>query len=167
LGVPEARESTAARGVVALKEPVSDAALGQAVLAFFAPFTSHEPDALDGILSRSARLLDSHGASSYAVVRDELLRRITSFNRAGVGAVQVDSVERYNFGDLGETSAHPRPPEMKKGDILARVHITLPRTSSERLFADTVVLLFRWEEGEEGRGNARLRVAGFDEEEAR
>src|SRR5580658_6926485 len=59
--VPRAVESAPARGVISLKEPLSDAILRGAVDAFFVPFTSHDPDALEGVLSRAARLLDSHG----------------------------------------------------------------------------------------------------------
>jgi hypothetical protein len=164
--VPRAVESSAARGVISLKEPLGDAVVRGAVEAFFVPFTSHDPEAVDGVLSHSARLLDSHGASSFAVVRDELLRRVAGFKAAGVTSVHIDSIERFDFGDLGENGGHPRPPEMRKGEVLVRVHVTTPHPTGDRLFADVVVLLLRWDE-EDGPGKARLKVAGFDEQEAR
>jgi hypothetical protein len=165
--VPRAVESAPARGVISLKEPLSDAILRGAVDAFFVPFTSHDPDALEGVLSRAARLLDSHGASSFTVVRDELVRRVAAFKAAGVTRVDVDGIERFDYGDLAQNGAHPRPPEMRKGDVLVRVHVSLPRLSGDRLFADIVVLVFRWDEEADGPGKARLKVVGFDEQEAR
>jgi hypothetical protein len=165
--VPEAREAASARGVISLKEPLSDAAVRAAIEAFFVPFTSHDAEALDAVLSHAARLLDSRGASSYSIVRDELLRRVTAFGHAGVQRIPIDAVERYDYGDLGARSTHPRPPEMRKGDVLVRVHVTVPHTGNDHLFGDVVVLLFRWEEEPDGAGKARLRVVGFDEEDAR
>jgi hypothetical protein len=165
--LPRARENASARGVLSLKEPLSDAAVRAAVEAFFVPFTSHDAEALDGVLSHAARLLDSHGASSYSIVRDELLRRVAAFGRAGVGSIPIDGIERFDFGDLGGTRTHARPLEMRKGDILVRVHVTLPHTGGDRLFGDVVVLLFRWDEEQDGPGKPRLRVVGFDEEDAR
>jgi hypothetical protein len=165
--LPRAAESVPARGVIALKEPIGEAVVAAAVDAFFIPFTSHEPEALEGVLSHAARLLDSHGASSYTIVRDELLRRIAAFKLAGVRSVHVDGIERYDYGDLGESGAQSRPAEMRKGDILARVHLTTPHLGGDRLFGDIVVLLFRWDEDADGPGRARLRVVGFDEADAR
>jgi hypothetical protein len=165
--IPRAVEAAGAGGVVTLKEPIGDRAIRSAISGFFAAFAVHDPEALDAILSHSARLLYSHGASSYVIVRDELLRRLAGFSRAGVNSVPIDSIERFDYGDLGASAAHPRPPEMRKGDILVRVHLSLPKGGTDRLFADIVVLLFRWEEDVDGPGSARLRVAGFDEEEPR
>jgi hypothetical protein len=179
--LPRAVAKAPARGIVSLKEPVGDGILRAAIETFFAAFTDHEPDALDGVLSHSARLLDSHGASSYTVVRDELLRRVAAFKASNVTKVQIDGVERYEYDDLevdGTSAALPRrgqdlsgmrarPSEMRPGDILARVHLIVPRVGGDRLFGDVVVLLFRWDEDAEGSGSGRLRVVGFDEQDVR
>jgi len=166
--LPRAVETAPARGVISLKAPLGDTVLRAAIDAFFVPFTTHDPDALDAILSRAARLLDSHGASTYTIVRDELVRRIAAFKAAGVTRVDVDAVERFEYGDLGRSGgARPRPPEMRKGDILARVHVTVPRPGGDRLFADVVVLMFRWDEDADGPGKARLKVVGFDEQDSK
>jgi hypothetical protein len=165
--LPRAVTSAPARGVVSLKEPLGDKVLGAAIEAFFAVFTGHDPDALDGVLSRSARLLDSHGGSSFTVVHDELARRVAAFKASNVTEVHVDRAERSEYDDLGETGLRRRPAEMHPDDVLVRVHLTVARGGGDRLFGNVVVLLFRWEEDPERGGPARLRVAGFDEEDAR
>ena len=165
--LPRATARAPARGVVSLKEPVGDEVLRAAIEAFFVVFTAHEPEALDGVLSRSARLLDSHGGSSYAVVRDELLRRVAAFKASNVTSIHVDGVERSEYDDLGMTDFRPRPAEMRPGDILARIHLTIPRVGGDRLFGNEVLLLFRWDTDAERPGSGRLRVVGFDEQEVR
>jgi hypothetical protein len=165
--LPRAVAKAPARGVVSLKEPLDDGVLNAAIEAFFAPFTDHEPEALDSVLSRSARLLDSHGASSYTIVRDELLRRVAAFKASNVTAVHVDGVDRSEYDDLEVTGLRPRPSEMRPGDILARVHITVPHVGGDRLFGNVVILLFRWDEDAERPGSGRLRVVGFDEQDVR
>jgi uncharacterized protein (DUF1684 family) len=162
-GFPTGAPRAAAVGVVALKEPISDAVVRTAGESFFAAFTSHDPDAIDAILSHAARLLDAHGGSSFAVVRDELRRRVATFKAAGVRSVNIDSFERFDYDDLGDSSARPRPDEMRPGDVLARLRVTVPHTGGDRLFGDVVVLLFRKEESTDGPGQSRLRVVGFDE----
>jgi hypothetical protein len=164
--LPPAVERAPARGVASLKEPVSDEVIRRAVESFFAVFSNRDADALDGLLSRSARLLDAHGGSTYSALREELRGRIRAFDAASVNAVRIDGIERFDYRDLGfEPGAHPRPGEMRPGDILVRVHVGLPRASGSKLFAPVVVLLWRWEEDVETPGKGLLRVAGYDEEE--
>ena len=165
--LPRAVTRAPARGIVSLKEPLGDKVVGAAIEAFFAVFTGHEPEPLEGVLARSARLLDSHGGSSYAVVRDELVRRVAAFKASNVTTVHIDRVERSEYGDLGEAGLRRRPPEMRPGDVLVRVHVTIPGAGGERLFGNVVVLLLRWDEDLEGAGPPRLRVAGFDEDDVR
>jgi hypothetical protein len=162
--LPPAFARAPAEGVVSLKEPLDEGIVGAAIEAFFSVFTSHAPEALEGVLSRSARLLDSHGGSSYAIVRDELLRRVAAFKAANVTTVPIHRVERAEYADLGENGLRPRPGEMRPGDILVRVHLAAPHAGADRLLGDVVVLLFR-SETEAAEGPPRLRVVGFDEQD--
>jgi hypothetical protein len=164
--LPEAAERAPASGVVSLKQPIGDDVVRHAVDAFFAAFTRHDLDALDGMLSRSARLLDAHGGSTYGALREELRGRIHAFEAAGVGAPRVDAVERFDYRDLGgEGGARQRPGEMRPHDVLVFVHVDLPRSSASKLFAPIVVLLLRWEEDADRPGKSVLRVAGYDEQD--
>jgi hypothetical protein len=165
LALPRAVERAPAAGVVSLKEPVGDAAIQKAVDAFFAVFTNHDGEALDALLSRSARLLDAHGGSTYGTLREELRGRIRNFDAAGITSVRVEGVERFDYRDLGgDAGVRDRPKEMRPSDVLVRVHVSLPRSSGMKLFGSVVVLLWRWEEDGEA-GKAVPRVAGYDEEE--
>lgn len=165
--LPPAAERAPARDVAVLREPVADEVIRRAVASFFAAFERHDADAIDALLSRSARLLDAHGGSTYATLREELRGRVRAFEAAGVSSVGVEAVERHDFRDLGAgAGARPRPLEMRPGDVLVRVHLAVPRVgASVRLFAPVVVLLWRWEEDADAPGRRVLRVAGYDEED--
>jgi hypothetical protein len=163
--VPPAAERAPARGVVSLKEPVGDDVVRRAVDAFFATFANRDSEALDVLLSRSARLLDAHGGSTYSALREELRGRIHAFEVAGVSSARIDGIERFDYRDLDEAGARARPREMRPDDVLVRVHVSLPRSAAVKLFAAVVVLLFRWEEDMDAPGKLALRVAGYDEEE--
>jgi len=163
--VPPAAERAPARGVVSLKEPVGDDMIRRAVDAFFATFANRDSEALDVLLSRSARLLDAHGGSTYSALREELRGRIHAFDVANVSSARIDGVERFDYRDLDEAGARSRPKEMRPGDVLVRVHVSLPRSAGVKLFAPIVVLLWRWEEDADAPGKTALRVAGYDEEE--
>jgi hypothetical protein len=166
--VPPAVERSAARGVVSLKQPVGDDVIRHAVDAFFDVFANRDADALDVLLSRSARLLDAHGGSTYGTLREELRGRIRAFDAAAVTSVRIDGIERYDYRDLGgEAGARPRPPEMRPGDVLVQVHVTLPRSSGAKLFGAVVVLLLRFEDDPETPGKTALRIAGYDETDGR
>ncbi len=165
-GMPVVVEHAQARGVVSLKEPVGDEVIRRGVDAFFDAFTRHDPDALDAILSRSARLLDAHGGSTYSALREELRGRIRAFEAAAVTSLHVEGVDRFDYRDLGGVAAARKPPqEMRPGDVLVRVHVAVPRSGSTKLFAPVVVLLLRWEDEADAPGKTTLRVAGYDEAE--
>jgi hypothetical protein len=163
---PHAAASAPAQGVVSLLEPVDERVLRDAVEAFFAVFTGHDPEALEAVLSPASRLLGSHGASSYAVVHEELVRRVLAFKASNVTAIHVESVDGAAYGDFDEVGPRRRPSEMRPGDILAYVRLTVPRVDRERLFGEVIVLLFRPEEDAEQPGRSRFRVVGFDEGDA-
>ena len=163
--VPPASERAPARGVVSLKEPVGDDVIRRAVDAFFATFANRDAEALDVLLSRSARLLDAHGGSTYGALREELRGRIHAFDVAAVSSVRIEGVERFDYRDLDEAGARSRPREMRPGDVLVRVHVAVPRSTGVKLFSPVVVLLWRWEEDVDAPGKTVPRVAGYDEEE--
>jgi len=164
--IPRAVEKAVASGVVALRPALPDDTLRRALATFFGVFSGHDTDALDPLLSRSARILDAHGGSTYSALRDELRGRIRAFEGAGSPAVRIDQLERFDFGDLeGEDAVRPRPPEMRPGDVLVRAHVSVPRSGGARLFGAVVVLLFRWEEDPEATDRPVLRIAGYDEED--
>jgi hypothetical protein len=162
---PPAVTRARASGVISLKAPIGDDVLRRAVRAFFDVFVDRDADALDALLSRSARLLDAHGGSSYATLREELRSRIRAFDAAGASAVRVDTIERFDYRDLAGDPSGGAPPEMRPGDVLLRVHVAAPSASATRLFAPVVILLLRWEEDAEAPGQPDLRVAGYDEED--
>jgi hypothetical protein len=162
LPVPVERASAA--GVVALKEGVADSTVRAAAIGFFDAFAAHDVEALDRSMSRGARHLDAHGGSSFQVLMDELVRRLRLFEATHTDAVQVDRIDRFAYDDLDERGPHPRPSDMRPGDILVRAHLLLPHPGGERLLGDIVVLLLRWEDDPNPSGQKNLKVAAFDEE---
>jgi hypothetical protein len=166
--LPAPVERAPAAGVVSLRAPVGEAAILALVEQLLSAFRSHDATVLDAVLSRSVRLLDTHGSGTPSVVRDELSRRVVGFKNAGVSQVHVDAIDRFTYADLGQPGTLPRPAEMRVGDVLVRVHLAMPHPGGERLLGDVIVLLIRAEADPDAPGEKpSLRIAGFDEPEAR
>ncbi len=162
--IPAPAAGAEARGVVTLAPPVGDGEIRGVVQSFFDALARRDDGAVDALLSRSARLLDAHGGSTYATLREELRSKSRALAAAGMRDLPLERIERFDYRDLGEAGERPLPPEARPGDVLVRVHLAWPWTSGDRVFADVVVLLLRRELG--GEVGPAWRVAGYDEQES-
>jgi hypothetical protein len=156
--IPSAADRADARGVVALREPLPDEAVQSIVSQYLRGWTSESLDSLEQLLTTDAVTLDG-AHQSRGQLRESWRARMQSLDYkklAGVQVARLDRIERFEFADLGVPGAPPRPPEMQRGDVLARVPIASARVGAEQLFPDVLVLLLRREEG-------RYRIAGVGE----
>jgi hypothetical protein len=159
--LPTPSEHAKARGVVSLREPLSEEAVRDVVRSYFEAFEHEDLGSLQQLLTLDAMSLD---ASARGVGRTTLIKRweermskLGYAKIAGVEVVELDRVERFDFDDLSATSTPPRPAEMQRGEALVRISVTAPTIAGERFFPDAVTLLLRRESG-------KFKIAGVGEE---
>jgi hypothetical protein len=157
--LPPPQEHAAARGVVALKEPLGGEAVVDVVRALIRAFEREDVDAMAALVTDDAVLLGPP-RTTRGTLLDQWRARVKALDYgrlAGAEVARIDAIERWSFADLDAPGAPDRPAEMRPGDVLVRVPITTPRAGSEQLFGDVVIVLLR----REGRA---FKIAGFGEE---
>jgi hypothetical protein len=155
---PLPRERAEARGVVALKEPVPLDAIRDLVRVMLGAFAHEDTDALARLFTRDAVPLGL-GRAAHLSLLDSWRVRFKRYDYAkmnGVDVVDIDHIERFDYDDLTASGDLKRPLEMRDGDLLVRVPITIPRIDGDALFGDVMILLLRWDEG-------RWKIAGEQE----
>ena len=162
--VPQSVPHAPASGVVALAQPVSDAALFELVVTYLGAFgEAGEPFA--GLLTDDAVGLDPgpHTARPQLLQEWQVRRRQLDYAQLRVREIASASrMDRFSFDDVDALSAPPRPAGMRPADVLVRVPLAAPvdSRSGEKLFRATLVLLVR------PRG-AQLLIAGVAEYDLR
>jgi len=157
--LPLATDSAPARGVVALREPLADEALNDVVRDYLRAWIAENRAEIEQMLTLDCASLDAvrQSRSSLLETFKGRMNNLDYKRLAGVEIARLDRIERADYAGLGLPGAPPRPPEMRRGDLLVRVPIATPRIGSEQLFPEVLVLLLRREEG-------RYRIAGIGEE---
>jgi hypothetical protein len=158
--VPSSSERAPARGVVSLREPLSDERANDVVRAYMAAFLREDTEGLSQFLGADAVPLDTRGSRGALIESWRTRFRNLDYGKlAGTELVDYSTVERYSLDDLSAASRPPRPATMREDDLLLRVPITTPRVSGERFFGDFVTLLLR-------RESSAYRIVGVGEEDA-
>lgn len=157
--LPSPSDRAEARGVVALREPLSVTEVEDVVRAYLRGFEREDEQALASLLTQDAASLSRPGTTRRELV-DLWRAKMKAFEYqqlAGQEIARFADIERHTYDTLGRTGAPRRPTAMRPGDIYVRVPIHFQRTSSEALFGDVLVLLLRREDG-------RLKIAGQADE---
>ncbi|WP_394839595.1 hypothetical protein LVJ94_22170 [Pendulispora rubella] len=160
--IPLATDRAGARGVVALREPLGDDAMFDVVRAFVSAFQREDADALIGLLTFDAVLLDAKGTKSRSAIVDGWRARFRNLDYSklvGTEVVDLDSIERYTAQNAAGANVPARPAEMREGDVLLRIPVAAARVAGERYFGDVITMMLR-REGE------RYRIAALGEEDA-
>jgi hypothetical protein len=160
--LPPIDERAAARGVVALREPLSDEAVKEVVRTYFTLFEHEDLEGLAQLVTTDVVSLDARARGTRSSIFDlwrTRMRQLDYSKLAGLEVVQLDRLEHYGFDDLAGSTSPPRPTVMRSGDTLVRVPISAARVGGERFFGDTLTLLLRREEG-------RFKIAGVAEDDA-
>ncbi|WP_394850299.1 hypothetical protein LZC95_22930 [Pendulispora brunnea] len=160
--IPLATDRAGARGVVALREPLGDDAMFDVVRAFVSAFQREDADALIGLLTFDAVLLDAKGTKSRSAIVDGWRARFRNLDYSklvGTEVIDLDAIERYTAQNASSANVPARPAEMREGDVLLRIPVAAARVAGERYFGDVITMVLR-REGE------RYRIAGLGEEDA-
>jgi hypothetical protein len=160
--LPPIGERASARGVVALREPLSDEAVKDVVRAYFTMFEHEDLEGLALLVTTDVVSLDVRARGSRSSILETWrarMRQLDYAKLAGLEVVQLDRLEHYGYDDLEGSSSPPRPSVMRPGDTLVKVPISAARVAGERYFGDTLILLLRREDG-------RFKIAGVAEDDA-
>jgi hypothetical protein len=157
--MPVAAGAASARGVVALREPVSDDAVVRVVEALVEAWQRESLDGLLALVTPDAQSLDARGHPGTALAEGWRQRlQAHEYKRlAGIELVRPEQIRRWDYDDLGAKGAPARPLEMRPGDLLVRVPFEVTHAAGEKLFGDFLVLVLR-------PSGAALRVAAYGEE---
>ncbi len=159
--MPPIGERAPARGVVALREPLSDEAVKEVVRTYFTLFEHEDLEGLSQLLTTDVVSLDLRARGSRSNILEQWrarMRQLDYAKLAGLEVVQLDRLEHYGFDDLEGSTSPPRPSVMRSGDTLVKVPVSAARIAGERYFGDTLILLLRREEG-------RFKIAGVAEDD--
>jgi hypothetical protein len=156
--VPSAAERAVAQGVVALRQPLGDDAVRDVVRAVADAWQSESVDQLMALLTEDAGPIEARSRGRAPLVEGwrQRMHAHEYSHLAGIDLFRADRIERYYFDDLAARDAPPRPPDMRKDELLVRVPIEVTRYAGERLFGDSWTLLLRREEG-------RYKIAAYGE----
>ncbi len=160
--IPDASDLASARGVVALREPLSDEAVKKTVHAYFIAFVKEDRSGLEKLLTDDVVELGSQGRNGKEALWAEWKARVSSLEYGrleGSTIEDLDNIERYRYDDLGGAGRDSRPPEMHANDLLVRVRVLEARVAGERFFGDTIIFLLR-------REGAEYKIAGIEERDA-
>lgn len=148
-----------ARGVVGLREPLADGDVEDVVRAYLRGFEREDEQALTSLLTEDATSLTRPGSTRQQLI--EIWRtkmKAFEYQRiAGHEIAHLAETERHTYDTLGTAGSLARPPSMRPGDIYVRVPLSAPRSGSDQLFGDVLVLLLRRDDG-------RLKIAGQADE---
>jgi hypothetical protein len=151
-------------GVLALRPPVGDEQIREAVHDYLQAFVNHSTEALRTLLTTDAILLENRQPQRY--ILENFQRRtsqhISDYARYdGVEIARFDHLERYAAEDLGPHTDPPRPPDMHSGDVYVRVPlIPTVAANGDPLFRTMLVLILR------RATERRLQIAGVAELDA-
>ncbi|MEO7110244.1 MAG: hypothetical protein ABI183_07400, partial [Polyangiaceae bacterium] len=115
--IPDASDLAFARGVVSLREPLSDEAVKKTVHAYFVAFVKEDRAAIERLLTADVVELGTQGRNGKEALSAEWKARVSAleYERLEGSTVEdLDNIERYRFDDLGGAGRDSRPPEMRQ-----------------------------------------------------
>jgi hypothetical protein len=154
-----------ARGVVALREPLSGDAVRDLVLSLMDAWQRESLDALADLLTADARSLDGRTPGRDALLEGWRQRlHAHRYNRlAATDLVRPERIEQWDFDDLSPAATAPspaRPREMHPGESYVRVPLETTGIAGERLYGDLIELVVRRDDG-------KYKIAAYGETELR
>ncbi len=156
--VPTAVEHAEARGVVALKPPLSIEDVRALVKQLMRGFENEQIDVINQLLLPDVTDFFTH--VTLAQIQQRLRERFQKLDYVRMRGIEVAHLERAElreYDDLPPAGPRSRPPEMNPGDILVRIPMTAPLSNGERLFDDVLVLMLRRD------AKAQLKIASMGE----
>jgi hypothetical protein len=160
--LPVAASHAEARGVVALREPLSGDALRDTVMQVAEAWQQGSIEALVALLTSDAGAIDARSRGRGPLIEGwrQRLRGHEYTRLAGVELVRPERIERWSWDELGSSDTPPRPADMRADEVYVRAPFEVTRLANEKVFDDVMVLLLRLEDG-------RYKVSAYGEVEGR
>lgn len=138
-----------ARGVVALREPLSSDAVVDVVRALMDAWQRESLEALSALLTADAGPIEARARGRGALVESwrQRLRAHPYRHLEGLQLVRPERIEHYGYEELGGADGLARPPGMREGEVYVRVPLEVSEIAGEKYFDDVIVLLLRREQG--------------------
>jgi hypothetical protein len=156
--VPTPVDHADARGVVALKPPLSIEDVRGVVKQLMRGFENEQVEVINQLMLPEA--IDPFKHTNLGQMQVELrgrFQRLEFQKMRGIEVAHLERAELREFDDLPAAGPKSRPPEMTAGDILVRIPMTAPLSNGERLFDDVLVLMLRRDQ------KAQLKIAAMGE----
>ena len=155
--IPQPVERADARGVVALKLPLSIEDVRVVVKQLMTGISNEQQEVINQLLLPDATDLVSHyGREQMLTNWRQRFARLEYQKLRGIEVTHLERAEMREFDDLQTTGAHARPAEMVQGDLFVRIPITAPLSNGERLFDDVLLLLLR----RDAQGGLKIAAMG-------
>ena len=140
-----------ARGVLALRESLSDERIRAIVEDMVHAFEREDISALHEIVTQDAVYYEAGRRLPRAMLIAVWERRMSQLDYGRVTGMEIVRPERVQRFDYDEAASSrdgvQRPQEMRPGDVLVRVPFEVSRIGSDRFFPDSWLLLLRPEGG--------------------
>lgn len=148
-------------GVVALREPPGSEAVREIVTAFVHAFEREDRSAIDALFAQDATGIEGRGSRQLLMMQFAQRMQQMEYGRlAGLEVVRPEKIQRFEYDELGDKDELPRPPEMRPGDVFARVPVEVPRIGPDRYFGETLLFVLR-------RTDGRFKIAAYGEIDGR
>jgi hypothetical protein len=136
-----------ARGVVALREPLSTDAVVDVVESFVDAWAHEALDVLVGMLAADAGPIEARGRGRAALVEGWRQRMHAHEYRRllGVEVVRPDRIQRWTLQDLA--TGDPSRPDLRPGELLVRAPVEAATINGDKLFGDMLVMILRVDDG--------------------
>ena len=147
--VPPAEEQGRPQeGIVALRQPISDAQLIDVAREYVRAYTTHNGN-INDLLTEDAVLFGDNGRTTprntvVSFVSDRYRQRPTEYRQHQEEIVRPERLERWGHEDIGPRTDPARPAEMHAGDVFARsASTTAVAAAGDALFHNTLVFMVR------------------------
>ena len=132
------------------------------VRKYVGAFTADDSSAFAELLDESAVLFADNGRSTPRVTIIQNFQQREQQHRAELArthdVARLDRLVMWSAEDLGPHTDPPRPPEMRPGDVYARVPLQAPLSmAGDPLFRNTLVIMVR------RAADHQLKIAGVAE----
>jgi hypothetical protein len=160
--MPNVAGRAPARGVVALREPMSGDAVQAVVQQLADAWQLGSLEALAALLTSDAGPIEARGRGRGPLIENwrQRLHAHEYARLAGVDLIRPERVERWTWDELGASDGPSRPPDMQPDELYVRAPVEVTHLGNEKVFEDVIVLLLRPEDG-------RYKVSAYGEVEGR
>jgi hypothetical protein len=144
--LPQARERSRERGVVALYRSRHERAIDELLSTYIRAMDRADDADLSRVLAKDASML-ARSATARRPLFDAWRERMRASGPTRA-ALRLTLLEARSFEELKPAGVPPRPPEMRAGDLFVQVRITRRSDLVDDVREEVLAFLLRREEGQ-------------------